>query len=65
MIESTELRKLKKLKCPSKDCSVPFGREKKTITNGEEEMDLGQKVDGGRGVGEEGTLIWHWVSEKH
>jgi hypothetical protein len=35
-IQSTELRKLKKLKCPSEDASVPLGREKKATTSGEE-----------------------------
>jgi hypothetical protein len=39
-IQSTELKKLNKLKCPSEDASVPFGREKKAITSGE-----GGKVD--------------------
>jgi hypothetical protein len=27
-----ELKKLNKLKCPSKDATVPLGREKKAIT---------------------------------
>ena len=35
-----------KLKCPSEDTSVPLGREKKAITSGEGERDLGGKVDG-------------------
>ena len=34
-IQSTELKKVNKLKCPSEDASVPLGREKKAITSGE------------------------------
>jgi hypothetical protein len=34
-IESTELKKLNKLKCSSEEASVPFGREKKAITSWE------------------------------
>ena len=30
-IQSTELKKFNKLKCPSEDTSVPLGREKKAI----------------------------------
>jgi hypothetical protein len=33
-IQSTELKKLNKLKCPNEDTSVPFGREKKAFTDG-------------------------------
>jgi hypothetical protein len=33
------------VKCPSEDTSVPLGREKKAITNGEGGRDLGGKVD--------------------
>jgi hypothetical protein len=47
-IQSTELTKLNKLKCPSEDASVPLGREKKAITNGE----------GGR---EGGTWEGKWI----
>jgi hypothetical protein len=52
--QSTEHKKLSQLKCPSKDASVPLGREKKAITSEEGERDLGGKVDrmagsGGRG----------------
>jgi hypothetical protein len=35
-IQSTELKKVNKLKCPSKDTSVPLGREYKAITVGRE-----------------------------
>ena len=45
-IQSTELKKLNKLKCPSEDASVPLGREKKAITSGEGGRDLGGKVEG-------------------
>ena len=34
-IQSTELKKVNKLKDPSEDASVPLGREKKAITSGE------------------------------
>jgi hypothetical protein len=34
-IQSTKLKKGKKLKCPGEDTSVPLGREKKAITSGE------------------------------
>lgn len=46
-IQSTELKKINKLKGPSEDTSVPLGREKKAITSGERGRDLGGKVDGG------------------
>jgi hypothetical protein len=35
MIQSTELKKLNKLKYASDDASVPLGRENKVITSGE------------------------------
>jgi hypothetical protein len=44
-IQSTELKKVNKLKCPSEDASVPLGRQKKAITSGEGGTDLGGKVD--------------------
>ena len=57
-IKFTEFKKLKKLKCPSKDASVPLEREKKAITSWEGRRDLGGKVDGGgRGRGEPGLLL--------
>jgi hypothetical protein len=34
-IQSTELKKLNKLKCPIGDASDPLGRDKKAITSGE------------------------------
>ena len=65
-IQSTELKNLNKLKCPSEDASVPLGKEKKAITNGEGGRDLGWKVDREVGaVGGEGNLSWYWVREKH
>jgi hypothetical protein len=47
------------LKCPSEDVSVPLGREKKVITCGEEERDLGGKLDwvGGSGVRGDPDLV--------
>ena len=64
-IQSTEFKRLNKLKCPSEDASVPLGREKKAITSSEGGRDLGGKVDrvGGSGGGQ-GNLIWYWVREK-
>ena len=53
-IQSTELKKVSKLKCPSEDASVPLGREKKAITRGERWRNLGGKVDR-CGVGRKGT----------
>ena len=46
-IQSTELKKVNKLKGPSEDASVPLGREKKAITSGEGGRDLGGNVDWG------------------
>ena len=46
-IQSIELKKVNKLKCPSEDTPVPLGREKKAITNGEGERDLWGKWPGG------------------
>jgi hypothetical protein len=54
-IQSTELKKVNKLKCPSEDASVPLGREKKAITSGGGGRDLGEKVDGGGQWCGEGT----------
>ena len=39
-IQSTKLKKVNKLKCPSEDASVP---EKKAITSGEGGRDLGRE----------------------
>jgi hypothetical protein len=63
-IQSTELKKVNKLKCPSEDASVPLGREKKANTSGEGGRDLGGKVDRVGGVRREGNLIWYWGREK-
>jgi hypothetical protein len=51
-IQSTELKKVNKLKCPSEHASVPLGREKKAITSLEEGRDLGGKVYRVEGSGE-------------
>ena len=40
MIQSTEFKRLNKLKCPS-DTSVPLGREKEAITTGKGEREGG------------------------
>ena len=40
-IQSTELKKVNKLKGPSEDTSVPLGRGKKAITRQEGKIDLG------------------------
>ena len=56
-IQSTELKKVNKWK-PSEDTSIPLGREKKEITSGEGGT-LEGKWMGGRGVGEEGNMIWY------
>jgi hypothetical protein len=59
-VQFTELKKLNKVKCPSKDASVPLEREKKAITSGEGERDLGRKVDGevcGGGWGKEPGMV--------
>jgi hypothetical protein len=45
-VQSTELRKFNKLKCPSEDASVPLEKEKRTITSKKGGRDLGGKVDG-------------------
>jgi hypothetical protein len=51
-IQSTELKRVNKLKGLSEDVSVPLGREKKAITSGEGVRDLQHKVDWGwEGVG--------------
>mgnify|MGYP007107459760 CR=1 FL=1 len=63
-IQSTELKKVNKLKGPSEDARAPLGREKKAITSGEGGRDLGEKVDGVGGQWVEGNLIWYWVREK-
>jgi hypothetical protein len=64
-MQSIELKKVNKLKCPSENSSVLLGREKKAITDGEGGRDLGRKVDVGEG-GErrKGNLTWYWVREK-
>jgi hypothetical protein len=51
-IQSTEFKRLSKLKCPSEDPPpVPLGREKKAITSGERRRVLGGKLDGGGNTG--------------
>jgi hypothetical protein len=62
-IQNTELKKLNKLKGSSEDSSVPFGREKNTVTS-EEEVTWEGKCTGLGRSGVEGNLIWYWVREK-
>ena len=45
-MQSTELKKVNKLKSPSGDASFPLGRGKKAITRGE-----GGRNQGGKGEG--------------
>ena len=50
---SQNSKEVNKLKCPSKDASVPLGREKKAITSGEgpgRECDPGEGSQGERGM---------------
>jgi hypothetical protein len=64
-IQSIEFKRLNKLKCPSEDISVPLGREKKAIINGEGMRDMGGKVEGVGGEWRvEENLICYWVREK-
>ena len=44
-IQSTELKKVSKLKGPSEDASVPLRKEKKAITRGEGGRNLGGEGD--------------------
>ena len=54
-IQSTELKKVNKLKCPSEDASVPLGREKKAIASGERGRDLeGKWMESGGALGGRG-----------
>jgi hypothetical protein len=58
-VKSQQL-KLVKMKGPSKDASVPLGREKKATTRGRK----GHGKEKGWGWGREGNMIWCWVGEK-
>ena len=49
-IQSTELKKVKILKWPSEDLSVPLGREKKAITSGERGSGGGRENGGGKNL---------------
>ena len=70
-IQSTELKKVNKLKCPSEDASVPFGREKKATTSGEGGRGLGGKVEQGErgewvgGIGEPDLVLGEGKGLKH
>jgi hypothetical protein len=54
-IQSTEHKKVYKLKGPSEDTSAPLGREKKLITSAEE----GTWEEKGLGGQREGNMIWY------
>lgn len=58
-VKSQQL-KLVKMKGPSKDASVPLGREKKATTRGRK----GHGKEKGWGWGRKGNMIWCWVGEK-
>ena len=59
-IQSTELKKINKLKGPSEDASVLLGREKKPSTRGIggtwERKKMGECGDG--------NMVRYWVGEK-
>jgi hypothetical protein len=59
-MQSEELIKFNKLKCPSEDASVALGREKKAITSGEGGRESRRRLL----WGERGNRIWYWVREK-
>ena len=61
MIQSTELKKVKKQKVPSDNVSISLAREKKTITGGR-----GRQVHGWqRGQGrEKGNIISYWETHE-
>jgi hypothetical protein len=61
-MQFTELKKVNKLKGPSKDASVLCGREKRAITSGKEGRNLGGNM-GKWKEREEGNLIWYKVRE--
>ena len=63
-IQSTELKKFNKLKCPSEFLSVPHEREKKAITSEEGQKDLEGEMDRVEEWGGDRNLIWHWWREK-
>ena len=46
--QSTKLKKVNKLRCPSEHSSVPLRREKKVITSGKGGRNLGGKADRAR-----------------
>ena len=58
-IQSSELKKVNRMKDPSKDASLPLEKEKKAITSGDGGRDLGELERRG-----EGSLIWNLVRER-
>jgi hypothetical protein len=60
----TELKKVNKLMGPSDVSSISLGQEKKAMTKGNAGGGGGIWEGKWKGVGEEGNMIWHWVTEK-
>ena len=60
-IQFTELKKVNKQKCPSKDASIFLEREKKTITGGRGREGPGWKRGGG---GEKGGMIRYKLGDR-
>jgi hypothetical protein len=58
--QSTELKKINKLKGPTENISIPHGREKKTITRGEGGTLVGKLTV----LGAEWYMIQYWVKDK-
>jgi hypothetical protein len=58
LLQSTEIKKFNKLKCPSEETWAPLGREKKPsqVETGREEPER-ESGSGGRGVGGKPDLL--------
>jgi hypothetical protein len=62
-IQSTVLKKFNKPKSPSKDASIPLGRLKKAITEGDREGGAWVEKKTRRGRGEHDQVL-DWVEEQ-
>jgi hypothetical protein len=60
-IQSTELKKVYKLKGPREDASIPLGRERKAITGGGKEVQTWWEKGQG---GEKRNMLGYWVGER-